>query len=164
MKILYIARHAKSDWSTGAGSDFDRPLNERGRRDAPKMASFLREKGAIPDLILSSPAVRALTTARFLADVPGASQTPLVVVNSLYMSDSPHTLEIVSEVSNNVNSLMIVGHNPTQTILTNYLTETMIDNVPTCGVVVIEFPHAQTWEEISRSTGTMKHFYYPKQG
>lgn len=164
MKILYIARHAKSDWGTGAGSDFDRPLNERGRRDAPKMGTFLREKSAVPELILSSPAVRALTTARFLAEVPGASQIPLVVVKSLYMSDSPHTLEIIGKVSNDVHSLMIVGHNPTQTILTNYLTEAMIDNVPTCGVVMIEFPHAQTWEEISRSTGKMKHFYYPKQG
>ena len=164
MKTLYIARHAKSDWSTGAGSDFDRPLNERGRRDAPKMGTFLRENGAIPELILTSPAVRALTTARFLADVPGAAQIPLAVVNSLYMTDAPDTLEIIGKVKNSVQSLMIVGHNPTQTILTNYLTDAMIDNVPTCGVVVIEFPLAASWEEISGSAGNMKHFFYPKQG
>ncbi|GAB1429641.1 histidine phosphatase family protein [Ignavibacteria bacterium] len=162
MKKLYIARHAKSDWPVGVLTDFDRPLNERGRNDAALMSNFLRSNRLIPDMILASPAVRALTTARIMASEPsGNVKTPLITVDMLYMTDVWHTLKVISTIDDALRSAMIVGHNPTQTLLVNYLTNEMIDSVPTCGIVIAEFPQADSWQEISRSTGVLTAFYTP---
>lgn len=163
MKKLVIVRHAKSDWGVGAGRDFDRPLNGRGLHDVPRMSNFLRGQGITPDLILSSPAVRALTTARFFAEPPGFAATPLVVVDSLYLTDVPHVLDVLAGVDAESGTVMLVGHNPTQTLLLNYLTDEMIEDMPTCGVAVVDFPHAASWQELSRSAGVLAALYFPKQ-
>lgn len=162
MKKLYIARHAKSDWPAGTLTDFARPLNERGRNDASLMSKFLRSNRLIPDIILTSPATRALTTDRFLAEQSAHEKIPIFTVDLLYMTDVPHTLAVVSAIDDMLHSAMIVGHNPTQTLLANYLTNEMIDSVPTCGIVIAEFLHADSWQEISRSTGVLTAFYSPK--
>ncbi len=163
MKKLYISRHAKADWPTEKLSDFERPLNERGRNDTLRISRILRDNHHIPNIILSSPAIRAATTARCIAELPGYIKIPLIIVESLYMTNVKHTLEVLSAIDDALQSVMIVGHNPVQTLLLNYLTDEMIDSMPTGGLAIVNFEHATSWQEISRSTGILTNFYRPRE-
>lgn len=162
-KILYLLRHAKSSWKDSSLYDFDRPLNKRGKRDAPFMGGVLKDKGVLPDLIISSPAKRAITTARKVAKEIGYPKDHIIGNENIYEASVSDLLDLINALDDSLNSAMLVGHNPTFTALANYLTDTAsFDNVPTCGVVAIAFP-GNDWKGVDEGTGKLLFFEYPKK-
>ena len=154
-KTLYIARHAKSSWDDATLSDFERTLNKRGKRDAPCMAELLKDKGIKPELILSSPAMRAKTTAKYYHEVLGGE---LRLDERIYEASLMSLIYLVQESLEKVDSLMIVGHNPGLTALNDRLTNKSIYNIPTAAVVGIEFE-----DEIAPYKGKQLFYEYPKK-
>ncbi|PHS30902.1 MAG: phosphohistidine phosphatase [Sulfurovum sp.] len=154
-KTLYIARHAKSDWGDNTLSDFERPLNPRGERDAPFMAKLLKEKGAKPELILSSPAKRAKTTAKHYHETLGGE---LRFDERIYEASHISLQYLVEEMFQEVDSLMIVGHNPGLTALNDLLSNKSIYNLATAAVVAIELE-----DSVAPHKGKQKFFEYPKK-
>lgn len=162
MKTLYLIRHAKSSWKFPELDDFDRPLNKRGKRDAPKMGKRLRKQGALPDLIISSPAERAKKIAKAIAKALGITSAEIQFNQAVYEATPEGLLEIVRGVDNRVQTLMLVGHNPELTSLANSLTDHYIDNVVTSGVVTIEFETEQ-WASVGQPVeGRFVGYDYPK--
>lgn len=141
-------------------SDIDRPLNKRGKRDAPFMGKILAEKGIKPDLIISSPAKRAKRTALAIAEEIGYPESKIEYDENIYESSSRELLEIVQSIDEKHNTVMIFGHNPGFTMLHNYLCTHYIDNIPTSGIVGLEFNSG--WNEISKNSATFLFFEYPK--
>ena len=142
--------------------DFDRPLNERGMNDAPKMASFLQKSGITPDLIVSSPAKRALTTARFFASVFRINESDIVLNPDIYEAEPTDVLRIISELPETSSTVMIFGHNPTFTDIANRFSEDIIENVPTCGVVCIK-SRAEKWNELFEGNSRIAASWFPKE-
>jgi phosphohistidine phosphatase len=142
--------------------DFDRPLNERGMNDAPKMASFLQKLDVVPDLIVSSPAKRAITTARFFAAVFRISEDEIVLNPDIYEAEPAEILRIVSELPESSSAAMIFGHNPTFTDIANRFSEDIIENVPTCGVVCIR-SGADKWNELFEGNSRIVASWFPKE-
>lgn len=138
MKILTLVRHAKSSWKDTSLADRDRPLNKRGKRDAPEMGRRIAEAGIRPSLIVSSPAVRAWTTAKIVADAIGYPREFLQRDNNLYLATVNGILDVIVAQDNGFNSLMLVGHNPGFTDFANYLVPGLTNNLPTAGVVSVE--------------------------
>ncbi len=162
MKKIIFVRHAKSSWDNPELSDHDRPLNKRGLRDAPFMAKFLKEKEQKPDLIISSSAKRALTTANYFAAAFGIEPSAIEVKKELYLASESEVLEVLEKVDDQHKVVLIFGHNPTYTDLVNRFNEGFIDNVPTCGIGVVE-ANADHWKNLSYVKGQLVAFYYPKQ-
>lgn len=162
MKTLYLIRHAKSSWKEPGLSDWQRPLNKRGKRDAPFMGKHLTEKGVKPDIIISSFANRALTTAKIIAGETDYSEDDIEVRKDVYMADETSLLEIVRQIDNRHNTAFLFGHNPDFTFLANQFSKEMISNVPTCGIVQIEFETEQ-WAAINTQNGRVVSFEYPKK-
>lgn len=156
-RILLLVRHAKSSWKHPELDDIDRPLNRRGQRDAPEMGRRLRERLLIPDLMVSSPAVRARTTAELMAETIGYS-AEILIVDDLYAAAPRDVLDVVSALPDGCATAMVVGHNPTMTDLANRFTDQEIDNVPTCGILTVE---ASSWPDIRQ--GRLLDFDYPKR-
>lgn len=156
-RILLLVRHAKSSWKNPELDDVDRPLNRRGQRDAPAMGHRIHERSLVPDLIVCSPAVRAITTAELMAETMGCSDE-ILIVDELYAAAPRDVLEVVSLLPDHCVTAMVVGHNPTMTDLANRFTDEPIDNVPTCGVLTVETP---AWSEIHQ--GRLLDFDYPKK-
>ena len=162
MKKIYFVRHAKSDWGFSELTDFERPLNNRGRRDAPFMAELLNDKGVKPDLIISSPALRAYFTARIFARTFDLPPEKLLCSENLYESSAGAYLQLINELNDKFNVVMIFGHNPALTSIVNLLGSKSIDNVPTTGIVGIEFP-LDAWDKIEMNSGKTVLFDYPKK-
>ena len=154
-KTLYIARHAKSSWDDASLSDFERPLNKRGKRDAPFMTNLLKDKSIKPDLILSSPAQRAKTTAKHYHEALGGE---LQYDERIYEASLMSLIYLLQETFEKVDTLMIVGHNPGLTALNDRLSNKSIFNIPTAAVVGIVFE-----EEIAAHKGKQLFFEYPKK-
>ena len=162
MKRLTLVRHAKSDWSLPGQNDWDRPLNKRGQRDAPEMARRLRSRRLKPDLILSSPAVRAVTTASVMARELKVPAARLVQDERLYLAGPADLLAVVRELGGEARHLMVFGHNPGMTEFANRLSAgDQIDNLPTCGVFTAEFD-VQDWSGLDWGGGQEAEFDYPK--
>lgn len=161
LKILYLIRHAKSSWKFPDLADFDRPLNKRGKRDAPVMANFLKTIEVRPDIIISSPANRASKTAQVIADVLSYSPDEIQYENDIYEAGTMSLFNIVSNTDDKFRTAMLFGHNPGMTYFANALANLRIDNIPTCGVVCIELS-ISSWSEIKESCGVLKFFEYPK--
>lgn len=161
MKTLYFLRHAKSDWSAGL-KDFDRPLNERGHRVAPKVGRELLKMDEIPQQIIASPAERTKQTAIYIAEGYRVDEDTVIYNEEIYEASTRTLLKVVNELPDDVDSIMIIGHNPSITYLSEYLTDEKIGNVPTCSVVKIMFS-MDTWQAVSKSTGVLKWFLTPKQ-
>lgn len=161
MKNLYIMRHAKSSWDDPGLSDADRPLNDRGKRDAPRMARRLKEKEITIDLMLSSPAKRALSTCKKVSEVFDYPEENIKISKSLYHASEDGMLEVVQGLHENLDSVMIFGHNPGLTDFVNSLTKQVIPNVPTSGVAACTF-NVDSWKDISWGTGELAFFDYPK--
>ena len=160
MKTLYLARHAKSSWKHPELSDIERPLNKRGKRDAPIIGNLLKGKGVNPDLLISSPAVRARKTAVTIAEIIDYPKSKIIIDVNIYESSSSELINIIQGFDDKYNSVIMFGHNPGFTMLNNYLTESFIDNIPTCGVVGIRFN--SSWEKIDSDSGRAFFFIYPK--
>ena len=138
MKTLTLVRHAKSSWKDTSLADRDRPLNKRGEQDAPEMGRRIVAAGIRPSLIVSSPAVRAWTTARIIADAIGYPREFLQRDKTLYLASVNGILDVIVAQDPGFNSLMLVGHNPGFTDFANYLVPGLTNNLPTAGVVSVQ--------------------------
>jgi phosphohistidine phosphatase len=161
-KTLIFMRHAKSDWSVPGQKDFDRTLNNRGLGDAPRMGRRLLEIGVKPDLVMSSPAIRAKTTAEYVSEQLGYNIDNILYEDEIYESSVRTLLKVVNNLDDKYNCVIIFGHNPTHTYLAEYLTKEVIGNIPTAGAVCISFEF-DSWKLVSEGTGKMKWLEYPKQ-
>ena len=162
MKDLILVRHAKSSWKDSSLDDHSRPLNKRGKRDAPEMGDRLARRGCLPDLIISSSAVRALETARTIAGKLGYPLERIRQEELLYLSGVDVLLEVIRGVDAPVQTLMLFGHNPGFTDLSNLLGPRDIFNMPTCGVLHLRFDTA-TWNEIGQVAGEEVFYDFPKR-
>ncbi|WP_201354077.1 SixA phosphatase family protein [Hydrogenimonas urashimensis] len=162
MKELFILRHAKSSWDDPELSDFDRPLNRRGKEDAPLMGEYLAGLGIHPDLIVASPAKRAKKTAKIVAEKLGYEEEKIVWDERIYEASAQALLYLVCQLPANAKKVMVVGHNPGLTMLANILGDIAIENIPTAGIVAITFDTSK-WEEACRMKGHTILFEYPKK-
>lgn len=162
MKTLYIARHAKSSWDHEGVSDFARPLNDRGHRDAPRMGIVLLGHGARPQLIRSSAAERAVTTARYLAEALDYPVEDIVIDREMYGAGPIELVDMIGGFPDTVDEAMLVGHNPTMHMLAYRLANFDAENLPTCGVVCVDLD-AETWSAIRDVRGSIRYFEYPKK-
>lgn len=160
MKKLYLMRHAKSDWSNSRLDDFDRPLNKRGKANAPFMANILRKKNVKPDLIISSPAYRAKKTAQIVAKEI-FYKSDILYDEHLYESSLQIILEVINFLEDNIESLFLVGHNPSLNVLAFYLVG-FNENIPTSGILEIDFD-CDSWREINKRNAKLSSFDYPKK-
>jgi phosphohistidine phosphatase len=144
---LWLIRHAKSDWSSGARTDFDRPLNRRGERDGPRMAGWLAAQSDPATWIWTSDAARARATARFVAEGFAGAGARVIEEHRLYDADPETLLDVIRETPDETVSAAVVAHNPGLTYLTNLLTgRSVTDNLPTFGVVRLEVP--SRWRDL----------------
>ena len=160
-KHLYLIRHAKSDWSFEV-NDIDRPLNTRGFNDAPEMARRLIERGGTPQLLISSPAKRALTTAQIFAEQLHTAVRDIRIDPRIYEALPQTLLGIINEIDNRYDRAALFGHNPGITSLVNLLADDYMANIPTCGVVQLVFEDAADWMSVSSGLGKIVLFDSPK--
>ena len=163
MKTLILIRHAKSSWKDASLADRDRPLNKRGKRDAPEMGRRLAARGGAPDLIVSSPATRALATARVIAEAVGYPVDGIREDERIYMASPAELLEAIRGLDDGHERVFLFGHNPGLTELVNELSEPALDNVPTCGVVELRLA-ADRWADLSPDKIQRADFDTPKSG
>jgi phosphohistidine phosphatase len=161
MKTLYLIRHAKASRDDPSLDDRDRPLAERGQRDAPKMGRRLAKRGAKPDLVLSSPAARALTTAQLVVDELGYKRDRIVVDERIYAAQPEALLDIIAGLDDGLSSVMMFGHNPEFSELAQSFTDE-IGDMPTCGAAELIFGVAH-WTELDAGTLSSFVFDYPKK-
>ena len=150
MKRLLILRHAKSSWANSSISDWQRPLNERGLRDAPRVGEWIREHVLVPDVLITSDAVRARTTAEAVAKAAGYAQD-IIVEPSLYHAKPDDLLAVLRGVGNEARTVLVVGHNPGLEELVHQLTGEHHD-LPTTALVHISLP-IDRWSEIDTASG-----------
>lgn len=162
MRRLYLIRHAKSSWAEPGIRDFDRPLNSRGKLDAPFMGKRLAAYGVHPDLILASQAKRARKTALSIAEAVDYPAADIVFSEAIYEAGVADLLQILAQAPADAGSLFLVGHNFTITDLAENLTGQSIGNIPTCGIVGIEFS-AVSWADVGPGTGRLLFFDSPKK-
>ena len=162
MKTLTLVRHAKSSWKDNKLSDCDRPLNKRGERDAPVMGKRIAEAGIRPSLIICSPATRAWTTAKIIADEIAYPLEFLQREDNLYLASLGDLLDVVSSQESEFNNLMLIGHNPGLTTFANYLSPGVTSNVPTAGVVSVSFDR-EDWNLHEQPETELLAYDYPKK-
>ena len=163
MKTLLLMRHAKSSWDDDRLPDHKRPLNDRGRRDVPTIGDRLSGRDLFPDMILSSSAERARITASIIAPYLNLPASRVAVTDDLYMANPDIFLSIVQLTDSNVDTLMLVAHNPGITQFAASLTDDAgIDHMPTASVFVVRFD-VTAWHEVETGTGRYVAFEYPKK-
>jgi phosphohistidine phosphatase len=161
MKTLFLIRHAKSSWGDTALPDEDRPLNDRGRRDAPKMGERLAKRDVKPDLILSSPAMRAVKTAEIIAKKLDYRRKDIVVDDRLYAVGADDLLDVIHKLGDKLDRVMLFGHNPELTELAHRLSS-KITHMPTCAVAEFTFD-AKSWSKIGKVKPAKVALDYPKR-
>lgn len=161
LKQLFIVRHAKSSWDNPQSKDIDRPLNNRGKRDVPRMAEFLKTKIKCPQVLISSPAVRALQTTIGFTEKLDCSESSIIKSPKLYHASVADWLDVISQINEDNESAMLFGHNPGITALVNRITDSNIYNIPTCGVAGIKL-NIYSWSDIEKKKGELEFYYYPK--
>ncbi|MDX1941433.1 MAG: histidine phosphatase family protein [Saprospiraceae bacterium] len=162
MKTVYFVRHAKSSWDNPGLTDRERPLNQRGKRDAPFMAKLLKGQDVHPDKLVSSPANRAFTTASYFAEAFGLESADILVIQRIYEAYSDDLLDIIRHLSDEWNTILIFGHNPTFTEVVNRFSNNYIANIPTCGIERVD-DSVERWRDFGSKAAGVKAFYYPKQ-
>jgi phosphohistidine phosphatase len=162
LKLLTLIRHAKSSWRDAGMDDFDRPLNDRGERDAPRMGKRLARAGRPPDLIVSSSAKRAARTARVISEQLGSDPAAVVLDRDLYLASPSRMLDTLRAVAADLDHAALVAHNPGVTDLVNALADVRIDNVPTCGIARLRLD-IERWNEIDAGCAELEEFDYPKR-
>jgi len=162
MKTLLLIRHAKSNWDNAHLTDMERPLNDRGRHDAPIMAQRLIRANIKMDLFVSSPARRAKTTAGFFIHEFGRKESEILILPELYHASVQVFKEVVSGLNKSAGSAAIFSHNPGITAFVNTLTSVRLDNMPTCGIFAVT-SLATEWSEFLAAGTTFWFFDYPKK-
>jgi phosphohistidine phosphatase len=160
MKMLFIIRHAKSD-QRFLGNDFERPLHTRGHESAPLMANILKEKEIIPDVLISSPALRAKTTAEYFAKAFQIGETEIVYKSALYHAQMYTFYETIAQTDDAFNKAFVFSHNPGITDFVNSLSQAKIDDMPTCAVFGVHL-NIDRWAQLAPNTGEFQFFDYPK--
>lgn len=161
-KRLTLVRHAKSDWGDPSLTDFDRPLNARGERDAPDMASRLVAAGLRPTLMIASPAARALATARVFARAFDYPETRIRLAQAAYLATPGELLEVVRDSGGRASHVMLFGHNPGISGFAAWLTgDDSLGEVPTCAVASLLVP-ARKWSELEFGRAARDFYDFPK--
>lgn len=161
MKIVTLLRHAKSSWKEPQLSDIERPLNKRGRRDAPLMGQRLARRDFKPELIISSPAVRAVTTAESIAAAIGFEVAQISIERRIYHASSDELLNILHSQDDRCDHVMLTGHNPGLTELVELLAQAGISNIPTCGIATLGF-QVDHWRDMIAGDGELLAYDFPK--
>lgn len=165
MKTLYLIRHAKSSWDNLNLDDFERPLNDRGEKDAPRMGRRLKEKRLTPDIVVSSPAVRALETCKIICESLGVDKKKIIEHKSLYHASEEEILKVVRSLKDrsgdDEENVLLFGHNPGLTDFANRLLNEHIVNIPTAGVVAAQLK-INKWNEADWGCGKLLFFDFPK--
>ena len=161
LKTLLLIRHAKSSWDDPGLSDFDRPLNERGKKDAPMMADRLHERGIKLDAFISSPAKRAKRTAEQFAKRYKKEDKDIILKTELYMAIENTFYEVIEKLDDNDDCIALFSHNPGLTDFANSLTEVRTDNIPTCGIFAVSID-IKKWNKIREAKKNLLFFDYPK--
>ncbi|MFQ5421901.1 MAG: histidine phosphatase family protein [Anaerolineae bacterium] len=161
MKTLLVLRHAKSSWNNANLTDFERPLNKRGKRDAPRMGEWLKKRDLTPDLIITSSAERALQTAEAVALAAGY-EGELQVTRQLYLAEPATYLLMLSELEDRYGRVLVVGHNPGVEDLVELFTDEW-ERMPTAALAQIELP-IDSWADLDVDLmGELKNLWYPKE-
>lgn len=160
MKKLYLVRHAKSSWKDSSLHDQERPLNGRGMKDAPEMGKRLASAGIKIDQIVSSPAKRALDTARFIANEIAYPHDRIRTNDGIYFNGARGMLQIIQATSSDIATLMLVGHNPDMTELLNDLCGYQVDNMPTCAIACIAV--GDEWSQLDYDGGELMNYNIPR--
>lgn len=161
-KILYIVRHAKSLWDDDDIDDIDRPIKAKGIRKAYETAGELKKNRQIPEIIISSPAIRALHTALIFARVLEIPTGKIEINDMLYSASANLIINLVRNLNDKHHSAMIFGHNPEFTEIANYFIKPPVDNIPTSGVVELRFIAAE-WKTIDRGNLEGQFFFFPNK-
>ena len=161
MYSLYLLRHAKSSWDYPELEDFKRPLNKRGKTDCILIGKLLKQNNDIPEVIISSPAKRAYSTAKRVLKEMGSPETILLKEDTLYMAGINDFLDVLSGTDDKIKKLMLVSHNFGITDFANYLSGSAISNIPTCGTVKIETE--KSWKNLKKNDGEFCFFEFPKK-
>jgi len=159
---LIIVRHGKSSWDHNGLDDIDRPLAERGFLNSAEMARRLLDKGIVPELILTSPASRALNTALIMSRTWGLEPGKLQIHDALYDAFLEEIKTVVSKAPKEISQLAIYGHNPSFTMYANLFLEEHLDNLPTAGVVIVTL-ESEGWKGIGRKQVKETYVDYPKR-
>ncbi len=161
MKTLLLIRHAKSSWDSATLSDFERPLNDRGKKDGPEMAKRLKDKKIRIDTFVSSPAKRAQKTAKIFMKEYDAKEKHLVLENSLYEASVKDFYKVIENLDDKDECVAVFSHNPGITDFVNELECTPVYNMPTCAVYAIKIL-SKHWKEIQVAEKEFMFFDYPK--
>lgn len=162
MKRLIFLRHAKAERWDGQKNDFDRNLTERGENDSLIMADVLNAAGIKPNIVYSSSAERTIQTANIVSEKLGISQASIKQSDELYEDvTTADVLELISTMRESVHNLMIVGHNPWISTITEAMSADFDDILPTCGVAVLDFK-VDFWDEVLPGSGKIKLYDFPK--
>jgi phosphohistidine phosphatase len=161
MKRLLLVRHAKSAWDNLSLADFERPLNDRGKRDAPKMADKLYNKGVRVETFVSSPAKRAKKTAEVFAEKFNVKKNDIILVPALYEASENTFFDVITSLSINSDCIALFSHNPGITGFANRLTSTRIDNMPTCSIFAVT-ADIKDWTEFKSGNKQFDFFDFPK--
>lgn len=162
MKSLYLVRHAKSSWDQVALDDFERPLTDRGHRNAIMLGKLLKEQKIIPDLLISSPANRAAMTARLISEQIKYLLSDIIFDPKIYLASTSLLYDILRTLKNEYEQVMIVGHNPGLTSLVNDLADEDVPNLPTCSIYGLRLK-IKSWSELSKKCGQKILYEYPKK-
>lgn len=162
MKVFYLIRHAKSSWGDPTLRDFERPLNNRGLRDAPFMSQLLKGKGEIPNQIISSPALRAHTTSKYFAKAFDIAEEAIVLEKNIYEAYPEQVIEIIQGLDDELQTVFLFGHNPAFTSLANMFAEEYIANVATCGIVRV-VSTSKTWADVDTTNTQVAEYLFPKE-
>lgn len=161
MKTLYLIRHAKSDWAIEHLSDIDRPLNARGYSDAQKMSTVLKQKNILPDFIISSPAVRAFSTALIFCRNLNHDPKKILLDKNLYDTNVKDYLNSISKIDDRHQTVFLFGHNPTITNTANTLTTSITEEMPTCCIAGIQSNQSH-WKEFDKKSNALIYYDFPK--
>ena len=163
MKTVLVIRHAKSSWDNVLQKDFDRPLNERGLKDAPAMAKRLLQKDIPLDAFISSPALRALTTCTYFAKAYGKKEKEIITYPELYNAVPQAFSKVIKNTDDAFDNIALFAHNPGITDFANSLTNVRIDDMPTCGIFAVKADITH-WKDFEKATKEFLFFDYPKNG
>jgi phosphohistidine phosphatase len=163
LKTVLLVRHAKSSWDDITLPDVERPLNKRGKKDAPKMAKRLRKKEIKIDAFISSPAKRAIKTAELFIKEFDRDKDEIILVPGLYHAAIDSFYQAIHDADNGFNSIALFSHNPGITVFANELNDNAnIDNMPTCSIFAVK-ADINNWNEFKEASREFWFFDYPKK-
>jgi phosphohistidine phosphatase len=162
MKSLLLVRHAKSSWADPGQQDIDRPMNDRGKQDAPDMARRLKQRSIHIDLLVSSPAKRARKTAKLFAEELDIRKDDILVVDRLYLAGHDDFISAITSIDDKYTTIALFSHNPGITSFANSLTDVRLDNMPTASIFAVT-ANTQTWRTFPDSVKQFLFFDYPKK-